>query len=291
MRPRRPWVLGEALTDPDAPLDLPAPRRLGRREFVRGCLYATAAGLAAGGAQGVLGLASPRRGPMRRVDYLGATVVGGPAPQGLPLLPLRVGADGTLEGNPAPPAFPDGVLDWYRYCGHERAPGLQRDARPEDEALRYFVSSEKVPTIRGFRDQTGRDDVGWFLGRHGTPARVGDFRAGGWGAPVSWRSEGRTGADIVHAIVLRVDPAQLRLEGLAEGMLEGFFVPTPDGGLLLAYVGFCKHFCCTPGWHETGLAASFDAEEKVYCSCHHSVYDPLRVRPDFFLLEESGAEA
>lgn len=262
----------------DEPLDAPEARRWSRRGFVKGCLVASAAGLATAGAGGVVAALDLGGGATRRVAYVGATVVSGPAPQGVPLVPLAVGDDGVLRGDPDPPGVGRAVLDWYRYCGHEASPAL-RPGHAGDERLRFSVPRDKVPGIEAFAAASGRADVGWFLPLAGGPARAADFREVGWGAPVAWRGE-------VTATVLKVDPAALRVEPAIARLVEGFLAPTPDGAALIAYSNFCKHFCCAPGRRETALAARFDAAEKLYCSCHHSVYDPLAIKADFFLLRE-----
>lgn len=271
------------MADPDAPLDLPAPRRLSRRGFVKGCLLASAAGVAAAGGGGMVAALDLGGGTARRIDYLGATVQAGPAPQGVPLVPLAADGEGRLRGNPDPPEVGRAVLDWYRYCGHDASPVL----RPEyagDETLRYSVPKDKLPAIEAYAAEGRRADAGWFLPHAGAPARVADFRAVGFGAPVAWRGE-------VTATVLKVDPASLEVPAALREVVDGFLVPTPDGAALMAYSNFCKHLCCAPGWHETRLAASFEAEDKLYCSCHHSVYDPLRVQADFFVLRDTRKAA
>lgn len=254
-----------------------------RRAFVKGCVAASAAGVALMGGGALVGSAALPIPPGRRVDYVGCTVVGGPAPQGLPLLALRVDEDGALRGVPEPEGF-GSSLDWYRYCGHAAAPGLQ-DGWDGDERLRYHWARDKEPAIEVYRAEGERPDAGWFLDRADGVVRPEHLREVGWGAPVRWRSEGERGAAIVSAIVLRVDPAQLRITGTAAAPLrEAFLAPLPDGSAMLAFVSFCKHLCCLPGWHESTLARQFDAVDRIYCACHHSRYDPLALRPDFFML-------
>lgn len=269
------------MPEPDEPLDLAPTRRFSRRGFVKGCLYATAAGVAAAGGGGVVAALGLGGGKSRRVDYVGVTVVGGPAPQGVPLVPLAAGDDGVLRGNPDPPEVGRAVLDWYRYCGHDRSPVLQAGYVAPDEGLAYNVPPDKVPGIGAWAAQTGREDVGWFLDRVGQPVLVEDFRAPGFGAPVAWRGE-------LTATVLKVDPGALVMDPDLRRLVEGFLVPTPDGAALLATSNFCKHFCCAPGWHETALSAKHDAVDKLYCTCHNSVFDPLRLRRDFFLMREAA---
>lgn len=267
------------MPEADEPLDLPAPRRFSRRGFVKGCVAATAASLAAAGTGGVVAALDLGGGPTRRVEYVGATVVSGPAPQGVPLVPLALAGDGTVRGNPDPPGVGRAVLDWYRYCGHGSSPVL-RPGHRGDETLLYSVPSDKVPAIEALRAEQGGEAIGWFLDRGGRPVRAQDFREVGWGAPVAWRRE-------LTATVLKVDPAALAFPPELRPVVEGFLAPTPDGAALLAFSNFCKHLCCAPGWNESRLAARYHAVDKLYCSCHHSVYDALRLGPDFFVLREA----
>jgi Rieske Fe-S protein len=259
-----------------------------RRAFVRGCVTASAAGFAAAAAGGLAQpLALLSKAPFRRVDYLGATVLVGPAPQGLPLLPLAVGPRGELMGNASPPGIAGGVLDWYRYCSHARTPGLLRGFRPRDELLRYDIPADRVASVEELRARTARPDVGWSLDRLGQVARLEDFVRAGDGASVRWRSE--EGGDAITAIVLRVDPGQLTFRNAPERVVrEGFLAPSADGTALMAYVSFCKHFCCVPGWRESPLALAQQRFGAITCTCHGSAYDPLQVRGDFFMLQDDA---
>jgi Rieske Fe-S protein len=269
---------------------LPFLTMVGRRAFVKGCLGASAAGLLAAGAGG---LASPLLvgggSVTRRVDYLGATVVGGPAPQGLPLVPLRADGDGRLSIEPSPDGIPGGVLDWYRYCGHAAAPGLRAGFQPADEQLRYTLALDRVDTVRALQTESGRDDVGWQLPRLGEVARVADFQAAGHGAGTRWRP-GAPGPPL-HVLVLRVRGGALVFEDGAEEELvrAQVLVPAGDGDVLVAYFNLCKHLCCVAGWHESRKAVQEGLFETLYCTCHYSAYDPLRIRGDFFMLQERRA--
>jgi hypothetical protein len=259
----------------DDPLDLPPRRSFSRRAFVKGCLLASAATVAGAGAQALVGPLSPPAGDARRVDYLGATVLSGPAPQGIPLLPLRVGEDGVVRGDAAPAGFEGGVLDWYRYCGHARDRAL-RPGWEGEEALVFTSTPEKAADMARLR-AAGTEDAGWFLDRLGQPLRAADFRQRDLGASATWRGS-------VPVVVLRVNPAALRIEGSARSAVEGLLAPAPDGDALMAYVGYCKHLCCVPGWHEGMVALERGFPDTIYCACHHSVYDPWTIRPDFFVL-------
>jgi Rieske Fe-S protein len=261
----------------DEPLDMPEPRRLSRRSFVKGCIYASAAGVAAVGAGAMVNpLAMTSKAPFRRVEYIGATLVSGPAPQGIPLMPLQKAANGDLSVNPNPPGVPGGVLNWYKYCSHEKTTGLQEGFAAKDEAIRFFLTEEKkASTVEG-----------WYLDKLGSVVNVRDFDAVGRGAGFNWRSQGQTGKNIITGIVIKIDPRQLAFENAPEDIVrEQFIVPTDDGNAMIAYSSFCKHFCCVPGWHESPLAKSQGFFDKIFCTCHFSVYDPYLVKGDFYMLQ------
>ncbi|HEV8361759.1 MAG TPA: twin-arginine translocation signal domain-containing protein [Candidatus Thermoplasmatota archaeon] len=269
----------------DEPLDMPEPRRFSRRAFVKGCIYASAAGVAAVGAGAtVIPLAMTSKAPFRRIEYIGATLISGPAPQGVPLLPLKANADGNVAVNPAPEGVEGGVLEWYKYCSHENTVGLQQGFKAKDEFIRFFLTEEKKHTIV----------EGWYLDKIGNIVNVRDFDAVGKGAGFNWRSEGQSGKNIISGIIIKIDPTKMDFSAAADKedvVRNGFLVPTPDGNALIAYSSFCKHFCCVPGWHESTLAQAQGFWEKIFCTCHLSTYDPYLVKADFYMLQAELEEA
>jgi Rieske Fe-S protein len=70
-----------------------------------------------------------------------------------------------------------------------------------------------------------------------------------------------------------------RIQDLRENPPEGVdaeFVraATTEEGFI-AWLNKCTHFCCVPGFKSIAGSASFGAENRVYCQCHQSVYDPF----------------
>ena len=52
---------------------------------------------------------------------------------------------------------------------------------------------------------------------------------------------------------------------------------------------FCPHFCCIPGYKEAEkLAASRDAGDKLFCTCHFSIYNPREPVAYAFSPESEG---
>ncbi|HLE97000.1 MAG TPA: twin-arginine translocation signal domain-containing protein, partial [Candidatus Thermoplasmatota archaeon] len=126
-----------------------------RRSFVKAAVGVAAAGAAtATGVAMTVPLAKPRPAAAKPVPYIGLHKVGGPAPRGTPLIPIFVNADGDFEGRPMLVDVPDtmrsdpasgevDVLTWYKYCGHQEAPGLTKEWSG-DSVLRYFIAEDKL---------------------------------------------------------------------------------------------------------------------------------------------------
>lgn len=275
-----------------------------RRTFVK-----TAVGLGIAGAAGAtataltMPLAKPRPPAAPPVAYFGLHKIGGPAPRGTPLIPIFVNAKGDFEGRTvvenvpansflAPKLGPeetwDGkvdILEWYKYCGHQGAAGLSQDFAEGDSVLRYFIAEDKL--------KLGLSP--WFKDRLGEPIRPEHFTEPGLGASFVWRSEGQTGAGVLTGVILRWNaegkgtpadaysfkPAKVFPPGKAikgEADLELLRTQFLHADEFAASSTFCPHFCCIPGYKEAEkLASSRDAADKVFCTCHFSIYNPREV--------------
>ncbi|HLF06925.1 MAG TPA: hypothetical protein VI893_07135, partial [Thermoplasmata archaeon] len=204
---------------------------------------------------------------IRPYPYLGARVLRRPAPNGIPLIPLRLNAAGELEGVPELKGVtPSHNLGWYRYCSHEAAPGLDPDFT-DDNVLRYYNAPAKV--------QFAAKELGhplWYAGRLEERMRASQFPGVDFGAPFRWRSEGQEQNNIITGIVIRIDPA--RLGGRP---VEKFLARDADSGAaFIAFCSFCSHMCCVPGYAESSQAGP--DLDKVLCTCHGSLYDPRDIR-------------
>jgi Rieske Fe-S protein len=194
-------------------------------------------------------------------------------------------ANGDLQINPKPAGLKGNLLDWYKYCSHEKTVGLQTAHRAPDETIRYFLTDEKKATIV----------EGWYLDKIGRVVNIADFDAVGKGAGFNWRSQGQAGKNIISGIVIRINPSDLdfsKAKGMESIVRDSFVVQRGDT-TLMAFSSFCKHFCCVPGWHESELAQSQGFWDKMFCTCHFSVYDPYQIKNDFYMLqvEEEPQEA
>lgn len=270
-----------------------------RRAFVKGTVAASAAAaLGAGGVVGARSLVPLREEAGPPVAYYGLHRVDGPAPRGVPLIPLVLGRRGEFEGRPRLDALPEGatvagdVLAWYRYCGHDAAPGLREDY-DGDSVLRYFVP----PNARD----------AWFAPRAGEPLRPEHFEVGA-AAHFAWRSEGATGADVLTGLLTlaspgtvaahrgRLVPPARRLVPADERALRDLFLveaaagtarrgrgpedaSSEARGTFVAASTFCTHFCCLPSWWREAekQARAEGAEGAMFCTCHNSEYRPTEI--------------
>jgi len=273
-----------------------------RRAFVKTCVGVAGAGaLAASGLSMAAGLAIPRRAGGALIRYYGAHRVGGPAPRGVPLIPITV-EDGKFVGKITVPTFdkdkgaattdPNSVhhiLDWYKYCGHAGAPGLKPDFT-KDNTLTYFIADEKLKSI-----------TPWFKDLLGQPIKPKHFPADNFGASFIWRSKGQTGPNVLTGVIMKAEP-----EGKPLGPAYQTAPKAPGKALkskdeydfvrknvhheqFVALSTFCAHFCCIPGFKEAeSLARPRDAWDNVFCTCHNSNYN-FREPTAFTLSPETGA--
>lgn len=228
-----------------------------RRDFVA-TAAAAGAGLGAAVYGAVLSGSGWDAGHRRVVTYRGADVVGGPAPRALPLIPAEILGDGTVAGRAE-------HLEWLYYCGMEQLPGLRRDEA--DGAIRY---------VRSVDDRV----EAWFDDRAGEPVRRDHLvqeaeRTGGFvGAIGTWRGGRQEGVPVVVAYLGQAapdDPAFHRGIGV--------------------FSAKCTFLCCVTGLNVAppDLRSAFHAEDRLFCNCHHSRFDPTSIVEDRY--EPSWPEA
>lgn len=283
---------------------------MNRRSFVQLCVGAAAGGaLLASTWSMARPLVIPRLGGSTKVTFFGAQRVAGPAPRGVPFIPIRLAEDGTFEGRPTieiPPgeekselfeglpvtrigeAPAEGeadtrpsvvnFLEWYKYCGHQGAPGL--DAASEEfnsqNALKYFIAEEKIASVNP-----------WYGDRLGNAIKPSDFPEPEFGAGFIWRSDGEEGPNVLTGAIVRypkdavrfkqvgtINPAKPLSQERFDFVKKNVFVETDDS-VFIAVSTFCSHFCCIPGYKEARKQAEANrAWDKLYCTCHNSVYEP-----------------
>lgn len=243
-----------------------------RRSFVKTCVLAGSAGALGAGSFGIArALVEPREPRASVVRYYGARSVSGPAPRGVPYVPITVEDGAFVAKTKLSYRGRDmDVLEWHRFCGRRDAPGLD-PGFTDDNTLTFASRPEHELFIRP-----------WFRDLVGKPVRPEDFPDVGFGADFLWRSQGIAEAHALPGIILRVDPPTIqRLDQRAGNALpldrrEWEFVKREvfwNGFIAVSSV--CTHFCCVAGYKTAErLARPRGAWENVYCTCHSANFDP-----------------
>ena len=264
------------------------PESSGRRRFVKGVVgSASLAGVGASTSAMINTTTNPSGGGGGITQFFGIERTDGPAPRGMPMIPVRIDDEGFLQGH-----FPEwetvqeaglevqvareeigGIeygAQWFQYCGVQTYPGLQPDADQDN----YFRYADNPPY------QWQSDEVS-----AGDQVNVSDFedfeswgngigRAGiGKPAMVTWRSQDVGGSGTMPVQVLRIPPDDF--EQVTSDSQEWLDAASEQN--FIAWLDKCTHFCCVPTFKGTKQSAQFDAENDVYCPCHQSVYDPYSI--------------
>ncbi|UPV74904.1 ubiquinol-cytochrome c reductase iron-sulfur subunit [Halorussus limi] len=257
-----------------------------RRRFVKGVVGSatlTSAGTAATAALDAT--TSPTGGTGGPTDYVGIKNTDGPAPRGMPVIPLTIDDEGFLKG-----IWPDvkekklkdgstititeqeigGVTytgRWFQYCGVQNAEGLIPDADQDN----YFRSKPGLYDWQSDHDRGQKLHVDDFDDYKTWSNGIGSAGAGK-PAQTTWRSQS-DGGDVTEL------PVQvLRSPKVADLPAESEnpeFLRAATESNFIAWLDKCTHFCCTPGFNASQDASKFDATDAVYCQCHQSVYDPF----------------
>ena len=255
------------------------PMESGRRRFVKGVVGSAAlAGVGTGSAMAIGATTSSSGIGGGTTMAMAIENTDGPAPRGMPIIPLTI-EDGELQG-----VWPEvsevtkggqtvnvaetelgGVTyssQWFQYCGVQTYPGTQPTA-DQDNTFRVGASagydwmSDLEPgeplTVDMFADY---EEWGNGIGQSG----VGKPATG------RWRSE-----DVDQTLPIQVLRSS-RIEEMAQD--DEFLSAATDQGFI-AWLNKCTHFCCVPGFKQLEGSANFGAEDRVYCQCHQSVYDPF----------------
>lgn len=263
-----------------------------RREFLKGFVGGMGLGVAGTGAVVVSGTTiSALGGDDGQPTYVAIEDVGGPAPRGMPQIPITIDTNGYLKGvwpteneaggNPAKTTI-GGVTyssSWFQYCGGRTSPGLDADA-DRDNYLRAASGSpyswqETADTSAG--DRLHIDDFSDY-----TDWTNGIGKSGlGKPAMATWRSVDLLPEQSIPVHVLR----STRVEGLFDPdhpLSEWIQATTANG--FIAWLNRCTNHCCVPGFKAFSQSAEYGGEDLVYCQCFGSLYDP------FSLVTESLAD-
>ena len=271
------------------------PGETGRRRFVKGVVGSAAlASVGTGGAATLTSATSVGGGGGGPTQYVAIENTDGPAPRGMPVIPVNVTSGGEIEG-----VFPEASTEevggqeitvaetdiggityssqWFQYCGVESYEGTQPDA-DADNTFRALsgggyewqsdLDGGQVLTLDMFEDY---ESWGNGIGRSGL----------GKPASARWRSEAE-GAKTMPVQLIRSPEVPKMINGEQgfrdysnlSGAVRDFIAEATDENII-AWLNKCTHFCCVPGYKTLAGSANFGGENGVYCQCHQSVYDPF----------------
>jgi len=269
------------------------PSETGRRRFVKGVVGSSAlSGVGVGGAATINLATQPAGGGGGPTEYVGVTLKGGPAPRGMPYIPIEIEDNGDIKGVwPGAQEVTEGGVtfqeakteiggrtystEWFQYCGRQQSEGIQpatdqdnyfrsiaaEDARHEWQA-NELVEGQKL-TIEHFSNY---ETWGNGIGKDGL----------GKPAKATWRSQDVPEDQVVPATVIRSPIIEEKAQRDDE---VGQWYSAASSRGVIAYMNVCTHFCCVPGYKFTQSAADFNAIDGIYCQCHQSRYDPFT--PEF----------
>jgi len=265
------------------------PEESGRRRFVKGVVGGAAlAGVGATGAVSVNTLTTAAGAGGGPVEAMVIERTAGPAPHGMPQVPIEIDDNGDIMG-----VWPEidteeieGVeveiareelggreysQEWFQYCGHESYEGLE----PGFDSDNYLTSDPNT-SYEWQQEQKEEGDTFNVSDFEDYEEWGNDIGASGVGKPAAtvWRSEDTE--NTLPVILLRstaIEEAAEDDEWLAASTDQGF----------IAWLNKCTHFCCVPTYKTAPDAPRFDAEDKVYCQCHQSVYDQFSISSALYI--------
>ncbi|WP_368410839.1 ubiquinol-cytochrome c reductase iron-sulfur subunit [Halomarina pelagica] len=265
------------------------------------------AGVLAGagtGAAAALGTATAPIGSGGGITkFVGIENTDGPAPRGMPVIPVEIADDGTIQGlwpevktkEEAGQTFEvaetelGGVTyssEWFQYCGVQTYSGIQPSA-DQDNA---FLSSADSPYEWQAEIPEGEPlNVSMFDDYKNFDTGVG--RPGlGKPAMATWRSKDVEASETIPVQVVRSDDViEMRQQ---DGPIAEFIRAATTETGFMAWLDKCTHFCCVPAFKAYPDSAKFNAENKVYCQCHQSVYAPYSwVQKSFVALPRPEPES
>ncbi len=255
------------------------PEETDRRRFVKGVVGGSAlAGAGAAGVSTVNSLTNPTGVGGGVTEFYGIELLSGPAPRGMPQIPVEIDDEGYLRG-----VYPEeeemdiaGVTyqpEWFQYCGVQTYPGVQ----PGGDFDNYFRYAQNVPyDWQNESVEPGdRMHVDDFSDYETWGNEIGDEGIGKPGRG-SWRSQGLSPQETMPIEVIRSE----RIEEMAS---ESDWLSASTAQGFVAYLDKCTHFCCVPGFKHTGQSEQYDAGNNVFCPCHQSIYDPFSVLRQSFV--------
>ncbi|MDS0281369.1 ubiquinol-cytochrome c reductase iron-sulfur subunit [Haloarcula onubensis] len=258
------------------------PAETGRRRFVSGVVGSAAlSAVGVGGAAAADSLTDAAGEGGGTTTFVAVENIDGPAPRGMPIIPIQIDG-GTLKGHWPEYDEEAGVaieqdyggsgIDyssaWFQYCGIQTASGIY----PQADAENTFLNSQGSFDWQSDVEKGAPLTVDMFDDYEEWGNGIG---SAGLGKPAgaTWRQTDDGGVPVQ---VLR----STRIEKIANGetdlpsSVQSFIEAATDQGFI-AWLNKCTHFCCVPGFKTQEGSANFGAENRIYCQCHQSVYNPF----------------
>jgi Rieske Fe-S protein len=252
-----------------------------RRRFVKGVVGGAAlAGVTTASAAAVNTTTAPTGAGGGALEYYAVENTDGPAPRGMPQIPVEIDSEGYLKGvwpefdEEAQAAVAENFKgtgtryssEWFQYCGVQTYAGVYPEA-DQDNYFRYT--------------QSGYD---WHADKGGDRIHIDDFEELGeswreWNTSFGTRSNGKPASGTWRSKDL--EPAEtmpiqvIRSERVLELAQQDDWVAASTAEGCIAWLNKCTHFCCVPGFKSNEGSAKFGAADMIYCQCHQSVYDPF----------------
>jgi Rieske Fe-S protein len=263
------------------------PEQTGRRRFVKGVVGSAAlASVAAGSAASINTATSAPGAGGGTTEFIGIELESGPAPRGMPIVPVEISDDGVLSGKwPEVQEANQGgqtvtlaqediggttySSSWFQYCGVQQYAGTAPTADADNQ---FLVKHDKYDWLtelevgRPLRVDDFSDYETWNNGI-GTPGlgkpAMADWRATSDGRPLP-----------VQVMRSREVPRMVNGEGRYSAIPEDIrsFIDAATQESFIAWMDKCTHFCCVPGFKTSTYQ---DSDNRVYCQCHQSIYNPF----------------
>jgi Rieske Fe-S protein len=273
------------------------PSETGRRRFVKGVVGSAAlAGVGTGGAAALDTVTRPSGVGGGITQFMGVQNTAGPAPRGMPIVPITIDSEGALKG-----VWPEvkeveeqgrtvklaesdigGTTyssTWFQYCGIQNYTGIQPE--PEADVTNFFRAASGPPSGLSWQSEAKEPGDKMFVEDFDDYQDWGNgIGQSGLGKPAitNWRSDAEDASNIPVQIVRspevsKVINGQGKYSDVPDSVRNFYEAATEQD--FIAWMNKCTHFCCVPGFKAYDGSAKFDAENEVYCQCHQSVYDPF----------------
>jgi Rieske Fe-S protein len=162
---------------------------------------------------------------------------------------------------------------WFQYCGVQTYAGVDPTV-DQDNFFRISSGADSTYPWMGELNAGDKLSIDAFADYEEWGNGIGKS---GLGKPAmaSWRSVDVSPQETLVAQVLRSTKIQELRENPPEDVNADFLRAATTEEGFIAWLDKCTHFCCVPGFKAYGGSAKFAAEDRVYCQCHQSVYDPF----------------